>query len=81
VRHPLKTAAFGNPGFKVSDKTVLNFNHLRAGGANQVVMVTIIAFCQKLKTGDVVPEIEPFHHSHSREHMDASIHGREVAIA
>jgi len=81
VRHSFEPVIRGNPLVPLAHKTLLDLNDRRAPGADQVMMVAIVAFRQELEAGHPIAQIIPFHHPHALEQAHRAIDGHQVAIA
>jgi hypothetical protein len=81
VGHIFEAVGGGNARFNRTRKTFLNFNHLRAAGANQVVVVTVIPLAYQFKSRRPVTEIKSFHHAHFLQQVHRAIDGRQIAPA
>jgi hypothetical protein len=81
VRNPAKTVPPADKRLQIVHPAFLNLNDPAATGANQVVVMTVIAFAKQLKTGHPIPEFVPFNHTHAFHEFHRTVNRCEVAIA
>ena len=60
-------------------KALLNLYDSRALPANQVVVMTVVAFGNLLESRSAVAKVKTLNHAHVFKHMHGSIDGREIA--
>jgi hypothetical protein len=61
-------------------KTALDFDHVRTPGADQVMVVAIVALRQQFKPCPARAKIEPFDHVHTLEEVQRAIDRGQIAI-
>lgn len=65
--------------FKSMGEAVFDFNHFRAMGADQMVMMTFTVGGDQLVAGDAVAKIEAFDQAEALEKVKRAIDGGEIA--
>ena len=63
----LKAVAGRDPLLEFAHRAFIDFDHFRAAGADQVMMMAVIAFLEQFETSRTVAEIKFLHHSHLLE--------------
>src|SRR5260221_11594501 len=81
VRDGLEAVPRGNIFLQLPDKTFLNYHHRRTPGANEMMMVPVVALCQKLEPRHPIAEIKALHHLHAFQQVHRAIDRGEVAVA
>src|SRR5512140_3884655 len=76
-REPVRSR---NPLLQISHPAFLDFHHLRASCADQVMMMAVVPFPQQLKTRGSVAKIITLHQSHVLQKMHGAVNSREVAL-
>ena len=79
VRHGLEAVCRRDAFLDFAGETFLNFNDLRAFGADQMMMMAVVAGANQFKPGGTVAEIKPLHHPHFFEQMHGPVNGRQIA--
>jgi hypothetical protein len=81
VGHSFETVCSGNARFDFARKTFINFNHFRAARADQMMVMPVIAFADKLESRRAVAKVKPLHHAHFLKQVHGAINGRQIALA
>jgi len=71
----------GQPLFQVAHGAPLNFNHSRATGAHQMVMMAVVAVRKEFEPSTAATQIIAFHYGKALEQMHRTIHRGQVAKA
>ena len=80
VRDFLKAVARRNPPLQFVRKTVIDLDHFRAGGADEMVMMPVVPLGQQFKAGRPVPEIKPLYQAHLFQQVHGAINGCQIAV-
>ena len=62
-------------------KALIDFDDLGALGANEVMMVPIVAFSQQFEARPAVAKMKPFHHPHFFQEMHRAIDGGQITFS
>jgi site-specific recombinase len=81
VSHAGEAVRGGNARLNLAGETFPDFNHFRAAGANQVMVMTVVAFADQFKSRRAVAEVKSLHHSQIFEQMHGAVNRRQIALA
>jgi hypothetical protein len=81
VRDPFEAIRTGNARFNLGRETFLNFNHLRAARANQMMVMAVVAFTHQFKPRRAIAEIKPLHHPHPFQQVHRPVNRRQITPA
>ena len=81
VGHAFKAVRGGNVRLNLAGKAFLDFDHSRTARANQMMVMTVIAFADQFKPRRAVAEVKPLHHPHFFEQMHGAVNCRQIALA
>ena len=70
----------GDSFLEFAHRALIELDNSSAAGANEVMMMPIVAFLQQLETGSAIAEIKLLHHSHLLQQMNRSIDGGQVTL-
>ena len=75
----LEAVAGGDAIFELGGKAILDFDHLRAIAADQVMVMPMIRSPYQLVPCDPVAELKPVYQSRLFEHSNGTVNRRQVA--
>lgn len=80
VRDVFEAVPTRQRGFEFRREAVFDFHHRRTLGADQMMVVPVVALDQEFEPRGSIPEVKPAHHAHFLEGVQISIHRGEVAL-
>jgi hypothetical protein len=78
--HGFVAVAPGNSRLLILRKTLLNFHYLGATRANQVMMMTIVAFLEQFMAGNAIAKVKSLHDADFFQQTHAAVDRGEIAF-
>ena len=81
VSDGLETVAGRDRFLQFMRKAVFDFHNLGTADANQVVMMSIVAFTHQFEPRRAVAEVKAFNHAHFLEQVHGTVNRRQIAVS
>ena len=78
VRDRFKAVTPGDPIFERSEQAFFDFTHIRAPGADEMMVMAVVTFRDQLKARYAISKIESLHDIHFLEQMHRAIDRRQI---